>query len=441
MTKIETPFVKIGDSAFIVGASAGVVLNTPPLSTQTFATQEQEGNNDWAPWGADDDHPQKVIKEIKSSTIVGPKLDLLARFLYAGGVVYGKVTIDDKGNEKFIRAYNPDINKWLRKSGFNRYLIEAAKDLVWFYHIFPEIILDDNKKAIGLATQAAENCRFSWANPKTGRSDTILVNKNRALGTPSEKDTKSIPSVDPYYGAVEQIKADTRGKNYVYPISYPVPGCEYYQIPEWNSIRESKWLSFSSEIPKYKEKLMLNQLSIKYMIRITDWYWEWKYKGFSQMDQATRDAKVTETLTEITNKLAGTDGTGKAILVTDKGMDGRSEIMKGVVIEAVDDKKQWDGKYIEDGKMANEHIIYALNLDHQLAGSPPGGGLGAGSGSDIRVALNKHMAFIKPFQDLLLEPMYLISELNGWADAEEWRFANPMVTKLDEGKEVTQQAK
>jgi hypothetical protein len=440
MSQDSPSYIRVQDTAFIPSKLAGVTLNLPALSGQTYAPAEQEAFT-WAPWGTNDDHPQTVIKEIKKSTIVGPKLDLLARFLYAGGVVYGKVTIDDKGNEKFKRAFNPDINKWLRKSGFNRYLIEASKDLVWFYHIFPEIILDDSKKAIGIATQAAENCRFSWANAKTGRSDKILVNKNRALGSPSDKDTKEIPAVDPYYGAVEQILAEKRGKNYIYPISYPVPGCEYYQIPEWNSVRESGWLAFASKIPEYKEKLMTNQISIKYLIRVADWYWEWKYPGFLKMKVQDRDKKVGETLDEINSKLSGTDATGKSIIITDRVLEGKSEVMKGIVIEAVDDNKLKDGKYIEDGKMANEHIIFALNLDHQLAGSPPGGGLGAGSGSDIRVALNKHMAFIKPFQDLLLEPMYLISELNGWKDAEEWRFANPMVTKLDEGKEVTQQAK
>jgi hypothetical protein len=437
----EKHAVVIGDTAYIPMKEAAVLLNTPGLSNQTNAVMKEEGSSQWAPWGPNDDHPQKVIEDVKKSTIIGPKLDLLARFLYSGNVQYGKVEIDEKGNDKFKRAWNKEINSWLRKSGFNRYLIEASKDLVWFYHIFPEIILDENKKVLGIATQAAENCRFSWANKRTGRSETVLVNKNRALGSPSEADTKSIPALDPYYGAIEQIKAEKRGKNFIYPISYPVPGCEYYQIPEWNSVRTSGWASFANRIPEYKNKLMDNQLSIKYIIRVADWYWEWKYPGFTKMSQKDRDKKVAETLDEITTKLSGTGATGKAIMVTDKSMEGRTEVMKGVVIEAVDDQKMKDGKYVEDGKMANEHIIYALNLDHQLAGSPPGGGLGAGSGSDIRVALNKHMAFIKPFQDLLLEPLYLISELNGWTDAEEWRFANPMVTKLDEGKEVTQQAK
>lgn len=440
MSETPVPYVKIEDTALLTKHEAAVMLNTPGLSGQTKVIAEKE-NFDWAPWGADDLHPQTIISEVKKSTIVGPKLDMLARFLYAGGVSYGTVTIDEKGNEKFQRKWNPEINKWLRKSGFNRYLIEASKDLVWFYHIFPEIILDDKKKAIGIATQAAENCRFSWANPKTGVSDLVYVNKNRALGSPAEKDTAQIPAVDPYYGAFEKIMADKRGKNYIYPISYPVPGCEYYQIPEWNSVRESGWLDFASKIPQYKKQLMTNQISIKYIIRVADWYWEWKYPGFAKMKPEDRDAKVASTLDEINSKLSGTDATGKSILITDKAMEGKTEVMKGVIIEAVDDNKLKDGKYIEDGKMANEHIIFALNLDHQLAGTPPGGGLGAGSGSDIRVSLNKHMAFIKPFQDLLLEPLYLISELNGWADAEEWRFANPMVTKLDEGKEVTQQAK
>jgi hypothetical protein len=342
------------------------------------------------------------------------------------------------GEAKFQQKFDPKINKWLRNSGFNRYLMEAAKDIVWFYHAFPELVMGDDGTVRGIAVHAAEDCRFEYRNKTTGTLDWVLVNKNRAEGANYRPElTKKVAAVDPYFGAVEKIKADKRGKNFVFPLFMPVPGCDYYQIPEWYSVFESGWFDFAESIPLFKKELMKNQLSIKYIIRIQEWYWKWKYSDWDE-NLKMREKYISDTLDDITERLSNVEGAGKSILVTDKMNTGEDKELKGIQVEAVDDKLK-DGTYIEDGKMANEHILYALNLDHQLAGSPPGGGMGAGSGSNIRVALNKHIAFNKPYQDLLLEPLYIISDINGW-NVDEWRFNNPSITKLDEGKEVQQEA-
>jgi hypothetical protein len=78
---IDSPF---GQTLVKLNASSG-------LQGMTVAKAEPEPGYKYAPWGTDDMMPQNVIKRVKKSTIVGPKLDLMARFLYAGNVAYGNL--------------------------------------------------------------------------------------------------------------------------------------------------------------------------------------------------------------------------------------------------------------------------------------------------------------------------------------------------------------
>jgi hypothetical protein len=399
---------------------------------------EKEASFPWCPWGENDSHPQDVLKDVKPSTIIPSKLDEKARMLYAAGVHCGYTTVDDNGKETFHVVHHKDIEAWKRKTAFNRYLMDACKDMEWFNHVFPEIMMGEDKTALGIVTHAAEYCRYAWPNENTGRYDYVYVNKDRATKTASIENSVKIPCLDPYYDPVGFIKADNRKTNYIYPLSYSVPGCEHYQIPEWDAVRKSLWLKYSLDIPDFKSKFMDNQIAVKYLVEIADWYWQWKYPDFDK-NEAKRGEYMQETFDEINDMLTGTQAAGKTILTTfmyDKRTGGE---MKGIKITAIDNKFK-DGQYLDDGKMANEHLLYALNFDPALAGQTPGSE--RGSGSDIRVAYNKYISHILPKAELILEPMNIISELNGWNEKYakgnilEWRFKQTMIATLDSGSQM-----
>lgn len=397
----------LGMAVMAIGNKGVLVTNN---NIPTVVTQKKEGAKAWAPWGKDDKHPQNVIKDLKASTIIPSKLDEKARFLYAGGITYGYMDIVD-GKRKFIEFYDVEIEKWLVATGFERYLMESSKDLYWFNHVFAEVVLDDSKKVIRVATQAAENCRFEWMNEATGRVDFVYVNKNRS-GSVKDEDTEVIACLDAYDNPAAYILADNRPiRNYILPVSLPSPGCEYYQIPEWDSVRESKWLDYSKAIPEFKMKLMLQQLNIEWHIEIADWYWTWKYPDFLKVDLAKRNSYIAETRDDINKHLTGLEAAGKGLFTTFMTDKTKMAELPGVKISRIDNKLK-DGQYLDDGKMANEHLLYALSFDPSLAGQTPGSQ--GGSGSDKRIAYNIYISLIKPHQDLIVSVMNLVSELNGW---------------------------
>lgn len=409
------------------------------IGKPTVVTAEKEASFPWCPWGDNDMHPQDVLKDVKASTIIPSKLDEKARMLYGGGVHCGYTTVDDSGKETFNIIHVKEIEDWKRKTAFNRYVMDACKDMEWFNHVFPEITMNPDKTVKGIVTHGAENCRYSWPNPVTGRYDWVFINKDRATKTATIDNSVKIPCLDPYYDPVGFIRADKRNTNYIYPLSYSVPGCEHYQIPEWDAVRKSKWLKYSLQIVEFKSKLMDNQISVKYLIEIADWFWKWKYPDFDK-NEAKKSQYIQETFDEINEMLTGTNASGKSILTTFNHDRNGNEI-KGIKITAIDNKFK-DGLYLDDGKMANEHLLYALNFDPALAGQTPGSE--RGSGSDIKAAYIKYISHILPKAEIILEPMTPISTMNSWdekyahGNMVEWRFKLAMIASFENGTQIKQ---
>ena len=91
-----------------------------------------------------------------------------------------------------------------------------------------------------------------------------------------------------------------------------------------------------------------------------------------------------------------------------------------------------DGMYLEDSGEATAHIYTALGIDATLVNTPTKGGMGAGSGSDKREAFNIYMALRKSDQDLILEPLNLIRDFNGWDPNTVFWFKNYYVATLNQ---------
>ena len=188
-------------------------------------------------------------------------------------------------------------------------------------------------------------------------------------------------------------------------------------------------------IPEFKKQLFINQLSIKYVIEADIRYWSWKYPDWAEKKESERKGIIAEELDAFEKTMAGTNGAGKSILtVTMPDPQNPGNTIKVFTVTAIDDKIK-SGLYIEDSQEASSHIYTALQVDPTLSGISPGKGIGAGSGSDKRVAYNAFMATHSFHQDLLLEVLNFIRDYNGWDADLEFRFLNPQINTADAPKE------
>jgi len=423
-------------SAAYVKSISAIVTDSVPRFTSVPIKTDDDGKI--AKWDANNDFPQKVITDVRKDPEIGTLLNKQARLLYSGGLIWGKIKVMEGGKEIMTPledSSNAEIKDWMRKSAIKRYLIEAATDLFWFGNIFPEIVLQaDRKKVVQLCVQSAEECRWERQNSK-GIVENCYINANFPEG--DEKTSQKVPVIDPYYDAAAFLQASTKGFNYIYPLSYPSPGSTYYQLADWNSIRESGWLDVSRAIPKFKKNLLERQMNIKYHVEISDQYWPIKYPNWQSLSVEEKN-KIRETeLTTFAGIMSGAERAGNSLITafkTDFGFGKEYSMWK---ITVIDDKIK-QGQFLEEGKDASLYKMSAIGLHPALIGTMPNNGMG-GAGSNIREAYNLHMLSIRAHQDIILEPLNdLIKYYNGWDEEVEFRFRNSFMNTLDKGEETTQ---
>lgn len=419
------------------GAAAIVTEKAAPRVTSAAVIDDSSAGK-MALWGEGNDFPQTVIADVRKDPEIGTLLDKEARLLYSGGLVYGTLDFNDKG-EEIIKPLQPAerkrVSDWLVKSNIKRYLLEAAKDLYWFYNAFPEVILNVGRtEIIQLCVQPAEICRWEKMD-STGRVKKCFINANFPQYDEKHATTKTLNVIDPYYNPAETLKKMS-GTNFIYPLSYPTPGSTYYQLADWNSIRASGWLDVSMAIPKFKKSFITKQLNIKYHVEISQLYWENKYPGWKDKLQAEREKIRLDELTKFNEILTGVEKAGNSIITamhTDPVLGKEYSLWK---ITIIDDKYK-SGQFLEDGKDASLYKMSAIGLHPALIGTMPNNGMG-GAGSNIREAYNLHMMMVRAHQDIILEPLDLVKAYNGWPDDLVFRFRNSFMNTLDAGKETTQ---
>lgn len=425
-----------------LGAAKGSSVKTGTVDGDAPTSPLVKGQTgDVAQWGDANDFPQQVLTEVSKSSIIPAVLDWKTRAIYGKGIVYGKVLDYDKdGNEIFQRVLDPEIKAFFQRSNIPRYGFEGLQNLVNFANGFPELILSRDRSIItSLSVPDTAFSRYSVPKPGMAVPEWLHISANWPDAKPGDGFTTSVPVLDPYFDVVESLRADTRGYKYIYPLSLPSPGQALYQLIAWNSIRKSGWLDVAMAIPEFKKALFKNQLSLKYIIEAHEGYWKWKYPDWDTKLTEDRRSIIAGELAEFEKTMAGADGAGKSILTITFTDPQSGELIQAFKVTAIDDKIK-SGIYIEDSQEASSHIYTALQVDPTLSGISPGKGMGAGSGSDKRVAFNAFIATHYYLQQLILEPLNLVRDYNGWDPDIEFRFLNPQINTLDQAAEAPAKA-
>ena len=394
-----------------------------------------------AKWGEDNLFPQNVWKEVEQNTIIPTTLQKKADMWYGGGLIYGKLLgFDKNGNEELEYKAIPEVDDFFRRSRITRYAYECLSDIATWGMAFPELVLSADRTRINaISTQEAMFCRFTRPNT-SGVVENVHVSANWHKGISKGIETGAkVPVVDPYYDPAENLRG--RGNVYkaIYPLSVPSPGKTLYQVASWNSVRLSGWLEVVQAIPEFKRQLFKNQISVKYLIEVNREYWDWKYQDWASKTVDERKKIIADELKTFNEVMMGTNGAGKSIMTITVVDPATKKEFSGWKITPIDDKLK-DGVYIEDSQEGASHIYTALGLPLALSGIMPGKGMGAGSGSDARVAFNNYISTSRFYLDLAVEPLELVRDYNGWDPALRFRFRNPLIMTLDKGKEVQQQA-
>lgn len=440
---MENQVKYISDNLALVGGGQvivdiGEVLALGEMKTKPVNPQVKEQlQGIIANWGEENDFPQNVIKLAELSTELPALLDWKARLLIGRGVqAMTKIYNKEKKNYEYEAIEDDDIDLFLSDTTTKRYFYEAAIDLYWFANIFPELIKSKDGKSIAyIGTQDASFCRWAKMNTK-GTIDTCYVSANWPDAKPEDKETTKVSVIDPYdFERVENTRKSPNDRH-IYPVSYPSPGKIYYQLSNWNGFFTSHWAEIARAVPMGKRAFMKQVLSAKFILQIPFSYWPMAYKDWGKLTSEEQIAIKKAKVAEINKQLTGVEATGRTILV-EVGMDPiTGKEIPGWKIVPIESGMK-GGENLEDSREASQHLRQSLDLDPTLVGDGPGKSMGAGSGSDKRIAFNMKVSMLGPHRDLLLEPLYFIAEYNGWRQKYprlEFKFLEVELETLDKGK-------
>ena len=204
-------------------------LLVPDLKSQVIG--------DIVPWGMDNLFPQKVLKEIRKNTIIGPTLKKQAEFAY-DEVVYG-LEEEVAGEMKFVRKKDSRVEAFFRRSLINRYSIGALRSFYYWYFAVPELVLTaDRSEIYSIRTQKTPHFRFGKQDDSGMITHGFLCADWETVM--SEKDKKyvsKVPLIDIY--ADPQALKEGKEFKYIYPLAYPTEDEVFYPLVDWNLLHSN----------------------------------------------------------------------------------------------------------------------------------------------------------------------------------------------------------
>lgn len=429
-----------GDIALGMGSKAAFSFDKNAKGKTTTVKIKEDGLSisGIAKWGDDNMMPQKILKALRLNGTGGSALRVLKATHYGQGfhLYMPEVSEDGKIDKKLVSPSKyPDIKQFFERTKINRFWTESIADLETFFLAFPEFIVsNDFEKITSVRRQPTAKMRYAEMNEETGLVEkAYLCHKWETYTTTDSEYVAEIPVVDSYWCA-EDIKEYCKAKKiykFTMPIFYPLMDETYYPSADWHAVYHNGWMEVANSIPHYKKKLFENQIHIKYLVHISEEYFQRTYGGEWQTYKSDKKLKIRKELTTaIDEHLSGNENAGKSIQsIVYK--DHAGNWVKGIEVQAIDDKLK-DGAYLPEATAANSEISYAMGVDPSIVGAGiPGGKMNTGSGSDKREAFSILTSLFKTKREITLDVWRLIRDYNGWDPNLEGDFANTSLTTLD----------
>lgn len=417
--------------------------------TEVIAYTEDKVNSKVAAWGSKNTTPQDILADVRKNGAATSGLNAVRDNHYGGGFILFKETFEDDKNGNAKRKLtqqsllqHKDIKDFFKRNQMKMFFKEIIADLEYFAIYFPEYVTSlDGNTIYEVHRQKAAQCRFELMDEETAEIKNIWISTrwHKAQSATEGVYAKPVRYINPYW-SVEKVKEYCKKHKidrFIRPVHYPMLDENYYPVATWHSAYYSKWIEVSNSIPEFKKALFENQSTIKYHIEIDNDYFKAKYEeAWEDFSVDEQETKRQEFVDFIHDSLTGTKNTGKAVWsMIYRDEDGKE--VPGLKITAIDDKLK-DGAFLPDGEVANNEILSAISVDGCIISSGTPGSMGAGSGSDKRVAWDILSARSKPKREYSLAVFEFIQEYNNWDETLTGAFEDTQITTLDKNPTGTQ---
>ena len=361
---------------------------------------------EYMPWGADNLMPYNIMDLIEQDETLATCLLWNAQMCYGSGLQYN--TAESSATEK------KQVEGWLMENSLAQYFLGVAQDMKhWGFAVSVIILSNDGKTIARLIRKEACYCRFAKAD-KYGKIKRVYYALWRdAINR--EQEIEKIELLDesnPFADLMSRVEKGAKERKYAIVTRMPTADHTYYPIPYWAAIFRSRWYNIKQLIGIAKEGKIKNSAPIKYLVEISDKYFERIYRQEGITDPEKQRERLLKAKQEILDFLAGAENSGKTWFANFYTTPDGKECHE-VQITKIDTTKQ-GGDWESDIQEAVNMICFTLQVHSNLVGSVPGKSQTNNSGSDKRELYTIAQALQKPYHDLLFQVHHIICKFNGW---------------------------
>lgn len=310
------------------------------------------------------------------------------------------------------------------------------------------ILNDEGTRIVELHRKPACYCRFCPAD-RDGRIRKVLFGQFRYMRP--DVAVEEIELLDPRSPwkdlqqrmGLRRTKGNPDGKRTEcrkFAILSRFPGVDslYYPIPHYAALFRGNWYNIKRLIGVAKESKLRNAAPIKYLIEVSNRYWDDLFMKRHAVTKAEQQKIMDEKKREIMEFLTNVENSG-AVLFSGKqiSLDGKGE-SPDMTVTCIDSKTKEGGDWESDIAEAVNMLCFTMRVHSNLVGSVPGKAQTNNSGSDKRELYTIAQALKKPYRDLLFMVHDIIIRYNGWKGVHpDCPFMQ--LTTLDEHKDAKEE--
>lgn len=430
--------VKLSDNRDIVTDKERDAIEVVPKGWKEAIKFVQRGRNN--------NMPYDVMKRIGTNVTVGSNVEFKTKVVYGDSLLVYRKFRDEQGNirkEELLPEDAPEIFEFLELNNYDHIRMEIANDLTIHYDAYVEYIFskEDKPKIVQIKPKETTCSRISEIDEQTGKSEWHGYSAEWHNSTPT--DLIATPLLDkqaPLRDLMTRmgrlpnengINETGKERRFVHNLQINTPGRFYYGRPYWWSVFASGWYDFSSAIPILKKSLIKNQMSLRYIVYIKDTFWSELYKNHKAVKEDEQTALREQFLKEMNDYLTGEENAGKTFVSHFRYDRVKGTEDKDIIISPLE-SAQNGGEYIEDSEETSNTLSYGMGVHPSIIGSSPGKNKSI-SGTEARELFTITQALHKVYQDVTLEPLYMVKKLNGWPNDIYFSVTNCQLTTLDKG--------
>lgn len=368
----------------------------------------------YAPWGRDNRLPFRLHHLIGSDEVTAQNKLFNVLTAYGNGP---EVTCDK------AYAYLPHF---VRSNGLPKFVLDQLTDLKYYYWALSVVILNrDGDEIVRIVHKDACYVRLQQAD-RYGRikhayyADWHTDHPTSVERIPLLDETDPLGDLRVRMGLTPGpdglFKQRTRERKFAILLRFPTVGCQYYPVPYYAAMFRGGSYDEKRLISAAKAAKIRNHASVKYQIEVNRDYWQHLIAEERITDPLEAQERVKREKENIRDFVAGVHNSGKA-WITGYYVDPNGHEVRDIRVHNIEGAKE-GGDYADEINVAANTLCYADNIHPNLIGAVPGKSQSNNSGSDKRELFTMKQALEKPWKDLVLSPLRLCFDFNGWPAAK-----------------------